>query len=71
MSPDDEDLPQLDIDDLLLAVGEWVDYLHSMNTQGKIRGYYTNLAFIFMNKAYKSIERSKKQLEIALEERER
>ena len=70
MSPDDEDIPQLDIDTLLLRVGEWVDFTHAIC----LRRLAARGAHKKIDQAYDLIYEAKTQIEIEIEmetERER
>ena len=73
MSPDDEDIPQLDMDDLLLRVGEWVDFTHSIALR-RPRDFNASEAHKKIDQAYDLIYEAKTQIEIEIEmetERER
>ena len=68
MSPDDEDIPELDMDTLLLRVGEWVDFTHAIC----LRRLAARGAHKKMDAAYDLIHEAKTQMEIEMEtERER
>ena len=66
MSPDDEDLPQLDIDTLIMRVGEWVDFTHSIALRRPI-DLNARTAHKKINQAYDLLSEARAEMEIALE----
>jgi len=66
MSPDDDDIPQLDLDDVLMRVGEWVDFTHSIALRWPM-DLNAREAHKKIDLAYDLLAEAKTEMEIALE----
>ena len=66
MSPDDDDIPQLDLDDVLMRVGEWVDFTHAIVLKRE-RDSQARVAHKCLDAAYDLIVSARTQIENSLE----